>query len=188
MVQSELKQRLSAADYEAAYPESNLPMELIDGEIVMSPAPLRNHQRISVDLTILLGIFVKSNQLGYLEVAPNDVHLDTYNVVQPDLFFVARESQSCVLVDERWRGAPDLCIEILSPSTAKHDRATKRDLYGRFGVREYWIIDPAHQTIEVLALAEGGYQLAGVYGLGDSLSSAVLAGLALDVGALFAGE
>lgn len=188
MAEQVLIRRITAAEYDATYPETMQPMELIDGFVISYPSPEPLHQHIIVELIVLLAPFIKEAELGELAVSPNDVHFDEYTVLQPDLFFVAKDSPTCAVIEDRWRGAPNLCIEILSPSTAKRDRETKRHLYAGFGVAEYWIIDPLHQTIEVFNLAEAVYQLSGVYGAEDNLKSTVLTGLDLALSDLFTAQ
>lgn len=110
---------------------------------------------------------------GETFAAPLDVHLDAENVVQPDLLWVAENSR-CVVRDGRLHGAPDLVVEILSPSTTRIDRTDKFLLYERFGVSEYWIIDPTHKLLEVWTLRDGLYAQHGVYGTGEIFHSPAL--------------
>ena len=121
-------------------PERTL-AELIDGIIYMSPSPVTHHQRIVRKLLNKMSDFVEGNNLGEMFVSPFDVYLDEYsNAVQPDVIFVAKENAS--IVEDHIHGVPDLLIELLSPGNKSHDTVRKKNLYEKFGVKEYWIIDP----------------------------------------------
>lgn len=160
--------------------------ELIAGEIYMAPSPRLRHQFVSVRLLAALDGFVRGHKLGQVLSAPSDVHLPSGDVVQPDLLFVANENAS--ILQDWVRGVPDLLVEIVSPSHAERDRIIKRALYARNGVPEYWIVDPADRTIEVLRLAGGTYGPAGYFGSGTVLETAALSGLQLEVCDVFAGS
>lgn len=150
------REKLTASDYFAHYPETNTPSELIDGELMMSPAPSSTHQQTIMRLMLVLIDHTQAN--GTLEIAPSDVHLTNDTVVQPDLFYVAADNEHCQLgEDDRWHGPPDLCVEVISPSSQKVDRITKFDLYAAVGVREYWLVDPAMQTVEIYTQHENTY-------------------------------
>ena len=159
--------------------------EVIDGELIMVAAPRRVHQASSRNISTPLDMYVKSNRLGEMYYAPTDVILSDINVVQPDILFVSRE-RGHILADEGIRGAPDLIIEILSPSTAQLDKVRKRELYARFGVAEYWQVDTDDLSVIVLTLAGDDYEAAGMYGLGDTVVSPLLAGFTLEVDEIFA--
>lgn len=141
----------------AELPETNLPVELWDGEIVMSPTPTPNHQRIVLRLTEELNAFVRARQSGEIFVSPLDVVLSPHRVVQPDIFFIATDNRDAV--QDRVRGVPDLAVEVISPGTWRRDRVEKKALYEQVGVSEYWIVDPESRSIEVFVLAEGSYKL-----------------------------
>ena len=159
--------------------------ELLDGKLMMVPAPNMKHQRVLLRLGYKLEGFTQEHKLGTVYVAPCDVVLSDINVVQPDLLWIsqAREDR---LTDANIRGAPDLVIEILSPSTAKRDRVDKPELYGRHGVLEYWIVDPVAETIAVHRLRDGRLELAETFGRGDTLRTALLSGLELKIEDVFA--
>jgi len=167
-----------------ALPEDNLRREIIDGEMFVTPSPIANHQTILVNLLTELSNFLKRHPMGKVFVSPLDVILSDYDVLQPDLLFVLNERAE--IVKDWIRGAPDLAVEILSPTTAKRDRGIKLKAYARFGVKEYWIIDPAAQAVEVHRLSSGGYELAGTFDLDDTLSSALLPGFEIEVASIFA--
>lgn len=161
--------------------------ELLGGELIMVPSPSFEHQRISWELEFRLSEFVRRHQLGMVLHAPLDVVLgkgEDREVAQPDILFISNERRT-IIHREEIRGAPDLIVEILSPSTADYDRRYKRTLYARHGVSEYWLVDPDAQTIEVLALTERGYERAGLYKKNETLGSPLLPGLRIPVDEIF---
>ncbi|MYK89504.1 MAG: Uma2 family endonuclease, partial [Acidobacteria bacterium] len=151
---------------------------------IMTPAPAEIHQRISILLGWRLIQFVTENGLGRVYQAPFDVVLSNTDVVQPDLLFVSN-ARAHVVTAANVQGAPDLVVEILSPSTAERDRTLKRRLYARHGVSEYWIVDTEARSVAVLLLREGGFEVAGTYGEGDTLTSPTLPGFELRVDDIF---
>ncbi|MEM2493638.1 MAG: Uma2 family endonuclease [Nitrososphaerota archaeon] len=159
--------------------------ELLEGELIpMTPSPGEIHQAISGELEFQLRRFVKEHHLGRVYDAPFDVVLGEENVVQPDILFVSNERHQIVREDGI-HGAPDLVVEVLSPSTVEKDQVFKRTLYAKYGVREYWIVDPDAQTIEVLTLGERGYERAGLYTKTDVLESPLLVGLRIPLSEVF---
>jgi Uma2 family endonuclease len=132
--------------------------EILEGELVMAPAPDTSHQRWSRKLFLKLERHVARHRLGEVFFAPIDVVLDPEVVVQPDLVFVAQE-HAAIIQPEGIFGPPDLVVEIVSPGSVRNDRYRKRALYARFGIREYWLCDPANRTLEVLSLKKGDYEL-----------------------------
>lgn len=133
-------------------PEGTL-AELIDGIIYMSPSPVTNHQRIISQLLGKMFPYIEENKLGEIFVAPFDVYLDEHaNAVQPDIIFVSNKNAS--IVKDHIHGVPDLLIELLSPGNKSHDTVRKKNLYEKFGVKEYWIIDP--ETKESIGYALEG--------------------------------
>jgi Uma2 family endonuclease len=159
-------------------------MILLEGETNLAPAPSDKHQAVVVKLLVGLYQFVTEHRLGLIRVSPYDVVLSNYDVVQPDLLFVSNE-RSGIVTEANIRGAPDLVVEILSPASALYDRGYKRALYGRSGVQEYWLVDPDTDTVEVLTGSGQGLVAHASYRRGDTLTSPLLAGLALDVEHIF---
>jgi Uma2 family endonuclease len=141
----------------AELPETNLPVELWNGEIIMSPAPHPDHQRIVRNFFRKLDQLVAERQLGEVLFSPVDVVLTPHRVVQPDVLFIAKARHDIVgsCVD----GAPDLVMEVISAGSWQRDRIEKKALYESAGVAEYWLIDPDAGTIEVFALIKDVYQL-----------------------------
>jgi Uma2 family endonuclease len=158
--------------------------ELIDGELILAPAPRRDHQRVDMRLGWRLGRFVEENALGVAYSAPRDVVFSDTNIVQPDLMFISNERMHIDTESEVW-GAPDLVVEILSPSTAARDRTVKRSLYARNGVNEYWLVDADARTIAVMLLGEQGFEPVATYGEGDTLVSPTLPGFSILVDEVF---
>ena len=167
-----------------ALPESNLPCEYIDGEIIMAPTPTVPHQRVVGKIFRTLYAHVEKNQPGEVFVSPLDVELPSGDVVQPDIFFLPPEDVARFASDKRLRGvAPTLAVEILSPGSIKRDRQTKRRLYEKNGVREYWIVDLKARTLTQLLLVGGRYE-AKELTEDDAVRSVVLEGFEMKVGAL----
>lgn len=115
--------------------------QLINNNIVMSPAPDFDHQDTVYELAGLLRAYVKEKSLGKVVGAPIDVYLNQTNVYQPDVLFLAKERMHLVQ-QGRVKGAPDLIIEVLSPGTENYDKRTKKKVYEQASVKEYWIVDP----------------------------------------------
>ena len=159
--------------------------ELIDGEFYeMAPSPITVHQRLLLTLARLLADWVDGHILGEVLVAPFDVILSDNDTFQPDILFVS-ESRRSIITHRACEGAPDLVVEILSPSTSQRDLGIKRERYALFGVREYWIVDPVALSLEVLALREGEYVSLGAYAGESSLESGVLPGFVLPALSIF---
>ena len=159
--------------------------ELLDGDLMMVPAPNLKHQRVQGNLYYHLRRFISEHELGELLPAPCDVVLSDTNVVQPDLLFVSRERRHLLSGGENVRGAPDLVIEILSPSTTDKDRGVKHELYGRFGVTEYWLVDPLAETISIHRQRAGVLAATRTFGRKQTLRSPLLAGLELQLDDIF---
>ncbi len=158
--------------------------ELLDGELVMAPSPNVPHQDISGSLFVLLKLFVDRTGLGRVFHAPLDVVLSTTSVVQPDLLFISNERDQ-ILTEANIQGAPDLVVEVLSPSTTSRDWRIKLDLYAQHGVREYWVVDPDGQRIWVMVGNEGALNEVANYGRGDILTSPTLPGFSANLDQVF---
>ena len=156
--------------------------EIIEGDEFTTPAPEVPHQRISRKLERILDDHVTALALGEIFHAPIDVVLSNEDVVQPDILFVST-ARSAVVTRKNLQGAPDLVVEILSPSTASVDRGEKLQLYGRSGVTEYWIVDPTVKIIEIHEFT--GIRRRRVYTEGQAFESAVLPGLTIRLSDLF---
>lgn len=134
------------------------PYQLIGGELVLTPAPTSYHQIISTRIEFKMMAHVTANHLGMVLYAPVDVYLEETETYQPDIIFVSRERLN-IVKHEKIEGAPDLVVEILSPSTAYYDLRKKYRVYEKHGVREYWIVDPEEKSIQVFTLEAGKFKL-----------------------------
>lgn len=158
--------------------------QLMRGWLVREPSPGENHQRAVGTLYLLLRRWVDARRLGVVYLAPFDTVLSQKDVVQPDLLFVAA-ARRAVITGKNVQGAPDLVIEVLSPSTWGRDRAVKRAIYAQAGVREAWLADPRKRTLEVIALQEEGQPVV-TYRGEDRPRSAVLGELDFAAAEVFA--
>ena len=168
------------------FPDDGMRHELIDGEHYLTPSPNMRHQQISMNLVLLIGNWLEGHPAGRLFHAPFDVVLSKYDVVAPDLLYVSKE-RSNVLTTPNVQGAPDLVIEIGSPSTRRRDETIKRRLYERSDVLEYWIVDPDIELVRVYR--RSGESFARPIELsreaGDVLSPSLLPGLELPLARIF---
>jgi Uma2 family endonuclease len=165
-------------DY-VALPDDGNRYEVIDGELLLVPAPNEFHQRVSMNLTLILGPFVRTMKLGDLYYAPFDVVLSDTNIVQPDILFISA-ARSAVITERNVQGSPDLVVEILSASQPGRDEVTKRRLYTEFDVAEYWIVDPGRRTVRVFKAGELVAELAE-----GMLTTPLLPGLEIPLAAIF---
>lgn len=177
---SDVVRPMTAEEY-FELPETNQIDELIDGEYIVSPPPIGLHQ-----LTVGNCYFYLRNVApsGLTVVSPAAIRFEADHVLEPDVFWI-RAGGECELIDGRyWEGAPDLVIEVLSPSTAKRDRGVKFDVYERHGVREYWLIDLDAQFVEVYRHEGGAFKKQGIYGVDETFASTTL-GVSVEVKAFF---
>ena len=175
--------RLTHADY-LTLPEDGRRYEIIAGELVVSPSSTLSHQRVVMNALRLLFAWLAEHPAGELFTAPLDVIMANDTVVQPDIVYVTHERLPEVA--GKWiHGAPDLVVEVLSPSTRARDLTVKRKVYAQFGVREYWVLDPESRALTILGLSGKRYQeLASGVGT-RPLASSVLAGLRISPADLF---
>ena len=169
------------------FPDDGKRHELIDGEHYVTPSPNRKHQAIVWNLAGLIAPYLDSHPIGRAFVAPFDVIFSEFDVVEPDLLFISKARLDDILTTTHVRGAPDLVVEIGSPSTRKRDETIKRKLYERRGVEEYWVIDPDLDTIAVYRRIGEGYQRTGEFSLerNETLTTTLLPGLALALDRIF---
>ena len=161
------------------FPEDNLRRELIDGELIVTAAPAIRHQRV---VTVLVGTLYEycRNHGGEVFPAPTDVYFSEINVVEPDVVFVRAENTA--RVERKFvRSAPDVVVEVSSPTTRRLELVRKRELYERFGVPEYWYVDLEADRVEVYRLEGGGYQRPRILGRGNLLDSPEVPGFSLPV-------
>ena len=160
MVISKAKAKFTYEDY-AKTPEGER-YELIDGELIMAAAPNMAHQRVGIRLGTEFEFYVIHADLGEVYMAPTDVYLTDTDVVQPDILFISK-ARTHIRNGKNIKGAPDLVVEILSPSTSYYDRGYKQDLYARHGVKEYWLVNPYAKQVTVMLLKDGRYEIVAVY-------------------------
>ena len=161
--------------------------EIIEGELLMAPVPVPYHQAVSRNIEFAMWSYVRKKKLGVVYDAPIDVVLDEHNVLQPDIVFVSKERKN-IVGKRAIEGAPDLVVEIVSPSSLGRDTVLKKSVYERFGVKEFWLVYPEMKCVEVLVLEEGRYKLheEGCLEEGKgSVSSKVLKGFKLDLREVF---
>ena len=175
--------RLTYQDY--ADLEGDERYELLDGELILVASPNRDHQDVVMELGFQMRTFVKENDLGRVYIAPFDVLFTDTNVVQPDIMFISREREH-ILTHANVQGAPDLIVEILSPSSSTRDWRAKRELYAVHGVREYWIVDPANRIVSVMLLQDGVLEIEQTLTEDDTATSTVLDGLNVSLDSIFA--
>ena len=179
-------QRLYTYDELAAeMPETNQPHELWDGALIMSPTPSFFHQEIAFRFHRALHDWAVAHNLGKVIGAPIDMVLSPHRAVQPDVAFIARDRLA--IIQRVIMGPADLVAEIVSLQGRSRDRIEKRDLYEQHGVKEYWIIDPEPEMVEVLALVNGRYELVHRSRHGETAASRLLPGFEVSVGYLFRG-
>lgn len=167
------------------FPDDGWKYEIINGELYMTPAPTPDHQRTSGGLFVRMYLHARDHSLGEVLEAPCAVRLPNQPVpVQPDIFFIERENSGIIGAVEV-TGAPDLVVEILSPSNASYDREKKFNLYQEAGVPEYWLVNYWEKTVEVFRLEEGRYRLGNPYRIGDVVDSEQLAGFQIAVQTIF---
>lgn len=150
----------------------------------MAPAPTPDHQSIAVRIAYYLFPYVDLAGTGKLFPSPIDVELGPKNVFQPDLVVVLNEHLNRVSA-KKIIGAPDLVIEVASPSTATYDRLTKYEQYAQAGITEYWIVKPTTHTVEVLVLEDGKYHSLGVFFGRQTFPSWIVPGLSVAVEQFF---
>ncbi len=186
MAQHYPHKRLTYEDY-VLFPDDGKRHEIIDGEHYVTAMPTVRHQRIVVRLCCDLGSFIEAHPLGEVLVAPTDILLSPHDIVQPDLLFISNE-RSWITQEKNIQGAPDLVVEIHSDSTRRLDQIVKRNAYERWGVLEYWMLDPSRKDADVCRrTAEGSLRrqalLAAV--AGDVLTTPLLPGLEIPLAEVF---
>jgi Uma2 family endonuclease len=139
-------------------PEGPPYYQLIEGELIMSPASSYSHQRTVGRVFLKLSRLLEEKGLGEVLISPIDVYLDEKNVFQPDTVVLLKEGKAKV-EEKGIFGPPDVVVEILSPSTAYYDLIVKKEVYERAGVKEYWLLDPNRKTFEIYKNTEEGFKL-----------------------------
>ena len=158
--------------------------ELINGQIVKKQAPSPPHQEAVTNASTLINNFIKEKDLGKCYVSPIDVFFDKHNNTQPDVLFIKKD-RLFIITRDGIMGQPDLIVEVLSPSTYRNDRTSKKDLYCQFGVPEYWIVDPNNQAIEVYTLENNSYTMSSFAIETGEIESKVLEGFKMNIVSVF---
>jgi Uma2 family endonuclease len=166
------------------FPEDGKRYEILEGELTVTPAPGMGHQNVVMMLGTLINNHVLAHQLGRVYSAPTDVQFSDVSVVQPDLLFVSAEHQAIILLTHV-RGAPDLVVEVLSPSTARRDREAKMKLYAQYEVPNYWLLDPVAREAVAYALQEGDYRQVALAHDDETFSAPPFPDLAIPLGMLW---
>lgn len=179
-----MHQHMTAREF-AALPVGPPYSQLVEGELIFMASPTRQHQKIVLETGFRIRAYLEAHPIGEVYLAPSDVELDGGNVFEPDIYYVSRERVG-ILTDQGATGAPDLIVEVLSPSTAKLDLEKKRAVYLRSGVRELWFIWPVRSEIVVVRTdGYGGAEPERVLGVDEILMTPLLPGLEIGVVELF---
>jgi Uma2 family endonuclease len=176
--------RVSYAEL-SRWPDDGRRWELYGGEPISVPAPNWRHQRVIVKLAGILGEY-ESIRGGGVVMAPFDIVLSDYDVLQPDVVFFGQKKRAQLDPLEAAYLVPDLAVEVLSRSTEARDRGRKMALFARYELPEYWLVDAQHQELEVYAQSGRGLSMVRVFGPGERVTSATLADLGFDLDRLFA--
>jgi Uma2 family endonuclease len=178
--------KLTYDDY-VQFPDDGFRHELIDGEHYVTPTPRRKHQAIVMNLSGMIWTYLQQTPIGRVFGAPFDVILSHFDVVEPDLLYLSRERMAEIETSPWVRGAPNLVVEVASESTRKRDETIKRRLYERFGVSEYWVVDPEIDVIKVYRRVRDRFERAAEFSLenSDTLTTPLLPGLELPLAKVF---
>jgi Uma2 family endonuclease len=169
------------------FPDDGKRHELIDGEHFVTPSPNQKHQKVLLNLCLLVGNWLEQHRTGQLFLAPFDVVFSTFDVVEPDLLYMSNGRAEAVLTEANVQGAPELVIEIGSPSTRQRDETIKRRLYERSGVSEYWFVDSEIDVVRIYRRNAEGFArpLELTAEAGDSLTTPLVPGLSLPLTGIF---
>ena len=165
-------------------PDDGKRYEIIDGELYMATTPTTNHQIIADRFLVVLSNYLERHPIGIAISAPLEVFLSATNLAQPDVMFISKDRLH-IIKPTQIKGAPDLVIEVLSPSTEKRDRTVKLKMYAKFGVREYWMAKEKTATVEIFRLQEGKLILVARLGKSDVLTSPLFPGLEIPLAKIF---
>ena len=158
--------------------------QLIGGEIIEMTSPSLYHQRIIARFLTIFNNYILSHNLGEAFVAPLDVHFTDAETYQPDILILLTESFS-KMQENKIEGAPDLIVEVLSPSTAYYDLKHKKTIYEKHGVREYWVVDPIDKTVEIYQNQNAKFHLIAELTKTDTAKSQLIAGMEVELEKVF---
>lgn len=165
-------------------PDDGNRYEILEGELAMTPAPGRAHQFVVANLTNILVEYANRTGCGQVYPAPFDVFFNDETVVEPDILFVSK-NRLHIMDQQKVNGPPDIVIEVISESTEARDRGFKFTLYAKEGVKEYWIVDPLNESVEVYELTASGFALSANFTRGNMFKSNLLTTLQFETGRLF---
>lgn len=176
---------ISIYDLESLPDDGNI-YELFEGELSVAKAPSLKHQEIIGNFTTILNGYLWQNPIGKIWITPG-VIFDEYNSAIPDLVFIAKERIPQIASGIHVVGAPDLVIEIMSPGSenVRRDEVVKRQTYARFGVKEYWIVEPLVEVVEITRLKENIPASVGTFRNTNEISSPLLPDLSFTVNDVF---
>ena len=182
----DIPDRLEVYTYEdyLNFPDDGKRYEIIDGELFVSPAPKTPHQKITGNFFGTIWYFLQQNPLGEIYSAPTDVILSEINVLQPDVLFFSKRKRD-ILTRDNIQGAPDLVIEVFSPSSEKRDRTVKLKAYSKFGVLEYWMASEKKKTVEVWRRKGDKLVYHAIFEKTQTLTTPLLPGLEIALGKIF---
>ncbi|KJR41224.1 restriction endonuclease [Candidatus Magnetoovum chiemensis] len=158
--------------------------EIINAEEVMSPSPFRRHQRIIINLSDIISPYAKRNKIGRVYTSPLDVIFeDGANRLQPDLLFIRNDNTS---IEQDWiNGIPDMVCEVISQASYYKDTVTKKNIYEKYKVPEYWIVIPELKTIEILTLEDNIFKPFSIAAIEGMVQSKVMKGLNINIKEVF---
>jgi Uma2 family endonuclease len=176
---------LTVEDLDAC-PDDGNRYELVEGKLFVSRAPGIPHQRVLHNLQVEFGLYLRQNPIGILVPGTGAVFSD-YDAVIPDIVFVRNERWADVVSGPRVTGAPDIVVEIVSPGTEnrRRDLSVKRQLYAKYGVQEYWVIDPENRSVEMYRLVGPSLERIATLVHDDEITSPIIPGFELKVSAIF---
>ncbi|MEK6325786.1 MAG: Uma2 family endonuclease [Acidobacteriota bacterium] len=182
---TQIEPLLTIADLDAM-PDDGNRYEIIEGELFVSCAPFLTHQRVSRNLFVRISNCLEQNPIGEVLATPGVIFSEFSGVI-PDIVFISNERRGEIASAERITGAPDLIIEIVSPGSEneRRDRIAKRQLYGKYGVKEYWVVDPLQRTIEIYARVGRNLKLRTMLREHDDLTTSLLPGFSCKVADIF---
>lgn len=169
-------------------PEDGKRHELIDGEHYVTPTPVPRHQVVVGNLFGMIWSHLREHRTGHVYTAPFDVILSKHDVVEPDVLYISHERARTIELTPWVKGAPSLVVEVGSPGTRKQDETIKLELYGRYGVDEYWVVDTELDIIKVFRRSGGRFDCVAELRLddGDILTTPLLPGLTIPLREVFA--
>jgi Uma2 family endonuclease len=182
---TQIEPLLTIADLDAM-PDDGNRYEIIEGELFVSRSPFLTHQRVSGNLFVRISNYLARNPIGEVLTTPGVIFSEFSSVI-PDIVFFRNERRAEIACGERIAGAPDLIIEIVSPGSEneRRDRVAKRQLYGKYGAREYWVIDPQQHTIDIYSRVGRNLKPQTVLQEPDELTSSLLPGFGCRVADIF---